>query len=249
MAPYRVDDTHRARSHASRVQHIVLHYTAGDTASAMKQLTEGEVSAHYLVTDDDPPIVYRLVDEARAAHHAGVSEWQGRTALNASSIGIEIVNRARDDDGARHFEPYPARQIDAVIALVRDLVRRHGVAPDRVVGHSDIAPQRKHDPGPLFPWHRLAAAGLVRWPDSGEVARARERLGAIVPPLAWWRERLARVGFAVPPRVADDALDEPTRRVIAAFQMKYRPARYDGAPDLETAALLDALAPTAAISR
>lgn len=237
-APYRLDDSHRARSQSPRVQFIVLHYTSGDFGNAFHELTEGDVSAHYLVSDDTVPVVYRLVDETQAAHHAGLSEWQGHTFLNQSSIGIEIVNHSRDDGPVRRFMPYPQPQIDAVIALVKDLVQRYHVPPDHVVGHSDIAPQRKQDPGPTFPWRQLAAAGLVRWPDAAQVDAARQGFAGLTPDLAWFQQRLAQLGYAVP---QTEALDEPMRRVIAAFQMKYRPARFDGEPDVETAALLAAL--------
>jgi N-acetylmuramoyl-L-alanine amidase len=121
---------------------------------------------------------------------------------------------------------------------VKELVQRYGVTRDRVVGHSDIAPQRKTDPGPQFPWKQFADAGLAVWPDPARVQAAQQRLAGSVPELPWFQQRLAQVGYGVP---RTEALDEPMRRVIAAFQMHFRPARFDGEPDAETAALLSAL--------
>lgn len=238
-APYRLDTSHAAAAHDSRVQVLVLHYTAENEPDSMNILTTTTVSSHYLVTEGPQPVVYRLVDESRSAHHAGVSSWQGRTALNASSIGIEIVNAGwHDTPAGRGWAPYPPAQVDAVVALVKDIVRRHRIAPSRVVGHSDIAPSRKQDPGPLFPWARLAAEGLVTWPDAQVAARVRPGFEAQLPPLAWFQQRLAQVGYAVP---QDGQGEADTRLVLQAFQMKYRPADIGGQADAETAALLEAL--------
>jgi N-acetylmuramoyl-L-alanine amidase len=107
-----------------------------------------------------------------------------------------------------------------------------------VLGHSDIAPGRKPDPGPLFPWKRLADEGLIRWPDAARVAALRPMYEQSLPDVAWFQQRLARVGYLVP---MDGTLDEATRNVLVAFQMRYRPARFDGTPDAECAAMLAAL--------
>jgi N-acetylmuramoyl-L-alanine amidase len=233
-----LDTTYTAKSQESRVQFLVLHYTEGDFPGSLKILTEGPVSSHYLV-NDNPPTVYRLVDESRTAHHAGVSSWKGHTQLNASSIGIEIVNRAfRGTPDPDNWIEYPQAQIDVVLELVKDIVARHKIRPDRIVGHSDIAPQRKIDPGPKFPWKRLADAGLIPWPDAAKVAERRAGFEAGLPDVEWFQRQLARHGFAVP---INGTLDEATVRVIMVFQMKYRPARFDGMPDAETAAILDVL--------
>ena len=233
-----IDTTYTSRNQDSRAMFLVLHYTDDNFPISLKTLTEGKVSSHYLV-DDNPPRIYRLVDENRRAWHAGVSEWQGVTALNAASIGIEIVNAgAEDTPQGRVFTPYPPEQIDLVIRLVKDIAKRHQIKPSRIIGHSDIAPQRKIDPGPLFPWKRLADEGLIPWPDAGVVAGLQGRFDTALPDVKWFQDNLAKSGYGVP-RTGE--LDAATRRVIAAFQMKYRPARYDGEPDAETAALLAAL--------
>jgi N-acetylmuramoyl-L-alanine amidase len=231
-----IDTRYRSDGQDSRVQFLVLHYTDEGFERSLAILTRGPVSSHYLV-DRSPPTIYRLVEEDRRAWHAGVSSWQGYTQVNAASIGIEIVNDGYDA-ATNTWQPYPEDQVQAVIALVKDIVRRHQIRPDRIVGHSDIAPQRKVDPGPLFPWKRLAEEGLIPWPDAARVAERRARFEAAPPDVAWFQRALARHGFAVPEH---GELDRATQRVIAAFQMKYRPARHDGLPDAETAAILDAL--------
>jgi N-acetylmuramoyl-L-alanine amidase len=244
METPRIDDTYTSVNQDSRVQYLVIHFTNESFESALSTLTRGNgtVSSQYLLRDD-PPTIYRLVDEDRRAWHAGVSSWLGQTQLNAASIGIEIVNRGviggdMRNPGTLQFAPYPEKQIDALMVLVRDIVRRHRIRPERVVGHSDIAPQRKVDPGPLFPWKRLADEGLIVWPNEQEVALRLPAFEREVPDVAWFQQRLAKHGFAVP---QNGSLDEQTVRVISAFQMKYRPKRYDGMPDGETAALLDVL--------
>ena len=234
----RIDDSYQAQGQSSRVQYIVLHYTSTGLQRSLQLLTEGEVSAHYLI-GDSPATVYRLVDENRRAWHAGVSEWQGRTWLNASTIGIELVNQGYfDGPQGRYWQPYSEAQIAALIVLLKDLVKRHDLPLDSIIGHSDIAPQRKVDPGPLFPWKRLAEAGLIRWPDAAAVAREQMRLSQALPDAAWFQTQLLQLGYSTP---QTGEWDKATRQVLAAFQMKYRPARYDGEADAESAAILQVL--------
>src|ERR1700730_18600049 len=153
-AQMKIDTHYHAVSQDSRVQFIVLHYTEIDFARSLRRLTKEEVSSHYLI-DDQPPTIYRLVDENQRAWHAGPSFWQGYSHLNSSSIGIEIVNPGNRGDPSAAYAEYSEQQIERVIELVRDVQRRHGVRPDRVLGHSDIQPLTKQDPGPRFPWHEL----------------------------------------------------------------------------------------------
>jgi N-acetylmuramoyl-L-alanine amidase len=215
----RIDTRYTSLGQDSRAQFIVLHYTSSDLSRSLEILKGNDVSSHYLI-GEAPATIYRLVDENRRAWHAGESQWNGRTWLNSSSIGIELVNRA-------------------LIVLLKDIMQRHGLKPGAVIGHSDIAPQRKVDPGPLFPWKRLADAGLIAWPDAATVERQRSLFAQQLPDVAWFQVQLARQGYKVPEH---GHLDLETRNVIAAFQMKYRPTRFDGEPDAETAALLAALA-------
>jgi N-acetylmuramoyl-L-alanine amidase len=234
-----IDTRYQSTNHDSRVRYLILHFTQLDFDRSVEALTRAQgprrVSSHYLV-GVEPPTIYRLVDEDRRAWHAGQSFWRGDTQLNASSIGIEIVNMGDDAAPGVDFADFPPPQIDAVVSLVRDIVVRHRIAPHRVLGHSDIAPQRKTDPGPKFPWRRLADEGLVPWPDPAAVTAALPAHQASLPAVSWFQQQLDAIGFEVP---RHGELDEATRRVIANFQMKYRPAKFDGAPDAETAALLE----------
>jgi N-acetylmuramoyl-L-alanine amidase len=240
-----IDDRYRSANHDSRVQYVVIHYTSSGFDRSLASLTRGAVSSHYLI-NDGPPTIYRLVDEDRRAWHAGDSSWQGRTWLNASSIGIEMVHPGyTDSPQGRVWHPWDPAQIDALVPLLEDILQRHNLAPDRVVGHSDVAPQRKLDPGPLFPWQRLAEAGVAIWPQTTEVERRTYQLAGWTPPVAWFQQYLRQFGYSIPD---SGEADRATRNVIAAFQMRFRPARHDGLPDAQTAALLAALVPEAAAS-
>jgi len=199
---------------------VVLHYTGmPDAASALDRLTDpaAKVSAHWVVAEDGQLV--RLVDEADRAWHAGKSWWRGISDVNSASIGIEIVNPGHEFG----YRPFPPEQMTAVAGLVAAACRRHGIDPANVVGHSDIAPGRKDDPGELFDWPGLAAQGLAtpipaatldpQWTDTGFLAA------------------LHRYGYDVA---------EPTPAVIA-FQRRFRPVRFDGVIDAECRAILRAL--------
>ncbi len=232
----KIDRSIQAKSHNSRVEFIVLHYTATGNEASLKILSQQNVSSHYLITNDPEPLVYQLVDESRRAWHAGNSEWFGRTDMNSGSIGIEIVNHGREDGT---WEPYTAAQTAVVGALIKDIARRHQIKPFNIVGHSDIAPQRKIDPGPLFPWKQLAQQGIGRWYDESKAqAYEQDFLRSGLPDMKWVQTELQRAGYAVP-RNGD--LDKASKNVLAAFQMHYRPRLHDGIPDAETLAILKAL--------
>ncbi len=169
----RYDTSHPSANHDSRVQFVIVHYTSASLARSLQLLTHGEVSSHYLIGDDKGGTIYKLMDENQRAWHAGESQWQGRTWLNSSSIGIEIVNPGfKDTPTGRLWYPYSEAQIQSLIVLLKDISQRQGISPRHIIGHSDIAPLRKLDPGPLFPWKRLAAEGLAygptnkRWPGN-----------------------------------------------------------------------------------
>lgn len=234
-----LDTSITASGQSSRVRYIVLHYTSANDAESLRLLSQGDVSAHYLITGKAR--VYRLVDENRAAWHAGVSRWFEQTSLNFTSIGIEIVNAGWQEqpDGSKTYAPYDAGQIQALQILLKDIVARQGIRPENIVGHSDIAPQRKVDPGPLFPWRELAQAGIGRWYDEAGAAAHLARLQQSgTPDIAWFQAELSRLGYDTP---RTGTLDRATRNVLAAFQMHYRPSRYDGEPDAETAAIMLAM--------
>lgn len=226
----------QAVSHSSRISVVVIHYTAANSERSLDILSRRNVSSHYLITDHQPPQVRQLVDESRRAWHAGESEWYGRSDLNASSVGIEIVNQGPAGAG---WQAYSEGQIQVLARLLKDIVGRHQIHAHNVVGHSDIAPQRKQDPGPEFPWKQLAKAGLGRWYDEALATRLTAQYQAQgLPPLHIIQQKLRAAGYATPDT---GVLDPATRRVLRAFQMHYRPARYDGEPDAETLAILDAL--------
>ncbi|KXJ65156.1 N-acetylmuramoyl-L-alanine amidase [Achromobacter xylosoxidans] len=234
-----LDTSITAASQSSRVRSVVVHYTTVNDAESLRLLSKGKVSAHYLIDLDGR--AYRLVDESRAAWHAGASSWYGNIAMNSTSIGIEIVNPGwtEGSNGERVWHPYDSRQVRALTILLRDIVQRHNIAPENVVGHSDIAPQRKVDPGPLFPWKPLADAGIGRWFNEAGAAEHLARLQTEgVPDIAWFQKQLQRLGYACP---QDGVLDRATINTLAAFQMHYRPALHDGQPDAETAAIMLAI--------
>jgi N-acetylmuramoyl-L-alanine amidase len=241
----RIDNSLSAKSQSSRVKFVIIHFTVSDLAQSKKVLTEQIVSSHYLLTDEPKPVIYNLVDESRQANHAGVSYWKNYTLLNSSSIGIEIVNPGfTEGPNGRIWHPFPQAQIDQLILLLKQIVARHNIPPENILGHSDIAPGRKQDPGPMFPWFQLAQAGLIQWPDAGRVTAARPQYEQQLPDVGWFQKRLAQFGYATP---QSGELDTATRNVLISFQMKYRPAIIDGTPDGETAALLDVLTTPATV--
>jgi N-acetylmuramoyl-L-alanine amidase len=238
--PYQLDESLKATGKNSRIDIIVLHYTASTKPSALLTLTNRDVSAHYVVSDDSKPVVYKLVDENLSAWHAGDSSWYGRTYVNPRSIGIEIVHPGWARNSTGDVGPlYPPAQIDAVIALTRAVAQRYGVTPENIVGHSDVAPLRKQDPGPAFPWKKLAQAGVGRWFDEVAAAKYQAEYVRNGPPDAgWFQKQLKRVGYSVP---ESNYFDANTLHTIAAFQMHYRPELVNSKPDAQTAARLRAL--------
>ncbi|GHB08471.1 N-acetylmuramoyl-L-alanine amidase [Salinicola rhizosphaerae] len=242
-AGYRVDSSHHSSAFNQRIRYLVLHYTDSDAPRALKTLMGPDVSAHYLVprelSDDGHIHVMQLVDEDRRAWHAGVSAWQDRTQINDTSIGVEIVNRGpQHQHGVASWQSYPDAQIRAVIALAKDIVTRYDLPPPAVLGHSDIAPSRKIDPGPRFPWHRLYLAGVGAWPHAADVARYQRRFVRCPPSIDAYQAALSTYGYALE---VSGELDPMTRDVTRAFQMHFRPANTAGNPDVETQSILWAL--------
>ncbi|MEO0421543.1 MAG: N-acetylmuramoyl-L-alanine amidase [Pseudomonadota bacterium] len=233
-----------------RVRHLILHYTSEDTDESLRLLTQpssNPVSSHYLVDRPDGRRgnvrVYRLVPESARAWHAGRSHWLGETALNASSIGIEIVNESactpQETLEGCAFTPYPPEQIDAVIALCQEILARHpDIEPWRVLAHSDIAPSRRVDPGPQFPWRALHEAGVGAWYDEDAAERWRGRFEANAPSLPTLQRALIAWGFDLEPTGAPD---DATRDAVRALQLHFRPTRHDGRIDTDTSAILFAL--------
>lgn len=203
------------------VSMIVLHYTGmQDAQSAIDRLCdpEAKVSAHYVIDEDGR--ILRLVAEDKRAWHAGKARWRGIEDINSASIGIELVNPGHEFG----YRPFLEEQIDALVPLVAEIKERHGITRGNIVGHSDIAPSRKQDPGELFPWNRLAKLRLAlprptkglmdpMWGDSGFLVA------------------LERFGYDVTDKLA----------AVVAFQRRYRPELIDGAIDGECRSILLAL--------
>ena len=230
-----------SRNHGARVADkpvdiLLLHYTGmASEVGALGWLTspQSNVSAHYFVGEDGR--IVQMVDEADRAWHAGKSFWAGESDINSRSIGIEIANPGHEF-GYRRFPP---AQIAAVIALCRDIVSRHPIPPARVLAHSDVAPLRKEDPGELFPWGELAAAGIGHWvmPEV-VVAGPSLRLGDSGTAVAELKQRFRAYGYGLG---AESVFDEETAAVVRAFQRHFRPALVDGIADVSTTATLDKL--------
>lgn len=242
---YRVDHSLRSYATNARVRTLVIHYTGGDDLAAVRELTGEHVGVHYLIPEQtgtygNQPVIMQLADEQLRAWHAGVSSWKGRDNLNDTSIGIEIVNPGFTRTGTGMiWHPFSASQISQVVVLAKDIVRRYSIAPTDVVGHSDIAPGRKLDPGPFFPWKALADAGIGAWPDSAAIATYRQKFDAQgLPATSALQAAFARYGYSV---MVNGYSDDRMKQVISAFQMHFRPADYSGAMDTETAAILFAL--------
>jgi N-acetylmuramoyl-L-alanine amidase len=214
---------------------LVLHYTGmqtGEEALARLLDPDAKVSAHYMVEEDGR--IFRLVPEERRAWHAGVSFWQGESDCNGASIGIEIVNPGHEFG----YRPFPKPQIKAVMELVTD-VRSRWIIPDhRIVGHSDIAPFRKQDPGELFPWKQLAKAGHGLWAEPPPAPGAPLVLGDEGPGVLVLQSGLARLGYDA---ARSGRYDEACATTITAFQRHWRPKKVDGVADGETRARLMAL--------
>lgn len=243
---YYVDNTIASQNHDSRVKFLIMHYTVDNEEKALEHLTKGAVSSHYLVSQQPKkshgkPVITQLVPEERRAWHAGISNWQNRTNLNDSSIGIEIVNTGfTDNNGVRTWYPYTDEQIKAVALLAKDIIQRHEIKPQYVLGHSDIAPARKQDPGKLFPWQKLAEQGIGAWPDEATVTKyLAGRSPAAAGNMLTIQQTLKKYGYDTIPQTG--VSDEATRTVISAFQMHFRPSDISGRADAETEAIAKAL--------
>jgi N-acetylmuramoyl-L-alanine amidase len=198
---------------------LVLHYTGMESAAAaLARLCDprSEVSAHYFV--DEGGEIYRLVPERKRAWHAGISAWRGWTDINARSIGIEMVNPGHEFG----YRPFPEAQMAAVMELSQDIVARHPIHARNVVGHSDVAPRRKMDPGEFFDWARLAAAGVGLWPADSETCIMDPDVTA---------DMLAKVGYEMSDPMA----------ALKAFQRHFRPERVTGRIDFGSARRLAGL--------
>lgn len=217
------------RAPGARIELLVLHYTGMQSeGGALDWLcrAESRVSCHYFVFTDGR--IVQSVPEARRAWHAGVSTWRGLTDINSRSVGIEIANPGHEFG----YVAFPKRQIDAVIALARDIVARNRIEARDVVAHSDIAPSRKQDPGEKFPWRRLARHGIGRFLSPSRATRGITlRPGDRGDAVRALQRDLAAIGFGIDETGEYDAL---TRAVVAAFQRHWRQSNVDGNADPST---------------
>jgi N-acetylmuramoyl-L-alanine amidase len=233
-----------------RVRFLILHYTAENFADAIKSLCGSGTSIHYLIPDETEASyqaagfkemrIFNLVAETDRAWHAGASSWQGRNNLNDTSIGIEVVNLATDNNGNFTFPFYRPSQIEAIKQLILNILQRYpDITPTHVLGHSDIAPQRKSDPGAVFPWKELYDSGIGAWYDVKTklyYTAQFKKLG--IPNNTAILRQLNRYGYDITGAATDT---EQFRKLIRAFQLHFRPKNYDGKLDCETAAILYAL--------
>jgi len=236
-----------------RQRYIILHYTALNVDRSITELTGKSVSAHYLVSDINDKEIYQLVDEDKRSYHAGISSWGKDNNLNDTSIGIEIVNEGyikddnpSDDDG-RYFYDFKPYQIEKVAALVKDLAQRYNIKPNHILGHSDVAPTRKQDPGPKFPWKLLYEKyNLGMWYDQmvknnlfnqyrmEDFYQKNEDHSFIFQ----FQSDLSNLGYGIE---KTGEYDKNTEKVVQAFQYHFRPEKADGFMDAETYAILKAL--------
>ena len=220
------------------IDHLVLHYTGMRSEEGARDWLcdpRSQVSSHYVVFEDGR--VFQLVDESRRAWHAGRSFWRGVTDINSRSIGIEIANPGHEFG----YRPFPERQIEAVIGLCRSIFARHFIPPHQVVAHSDIAPDRKEDPGELFPWEWCAAFAIGLWVppaplDHGQAVTFGDEGQKVME----FQQLLGTIGYDTP---LSGQFDQRTETVLRAFQRHWRPALVDGRADLST---LDTMARVAA---
>ncbi len=216
------------RKDGKKVNALILHYTGMKTAKGAEDwlcADESQVSAHYLVYEHGH--IVQMVREADRAWHAGKSYWQGERDLNSVSVGIEIAN-----PGHHGYTDFPEAQIAAVIKLCRGIIRRHKIAPERVLAHSDIAPGRKVDPGEKFPWGSLAGEGIGNHAAPAPVQGGRFMSpGDEGQPVEALQAMLALYGYESP---VTGVYDPATLRNVKAFQLHFRPEKIDGIADFST---------------
>lgn len=231
---YTINTNFQSTAYNERVRFLVLHYTAVDFETSMRLLLgndpDHQVSSHYLIAAEprEDGMIYQLVDESKRAWHAGLSSWRGHTNINDSSIGIELVNA----DGNTH--EFPEEQVQALVYLCKEIFERHDIEPYNVVGHSDISPGRKIDPGLLFPWKRLYDNGIGPWPDERDIAE----FSSVPPPdIQTLAAKLRAWGYEISPAANEEEVDI----ALNAFRRHFCP-RYLGLPiDAQTHATLLAL--------
>ena len=244
--------TYQATGKSERIKSIVLHYTVSDNVRSINTLTTGQVSAHYLILDHDDNKIYNLVPESERAWHAGSGSFGGRNILNDTSIGIEIVNKGIQPQYLRalkdseldyhpyeHFVEFDDLQIKKVAQLVQDIAKRYEISPKNIIGHADMAPSRKIDPGAKFPWQRLYFDyGIGAWYDEFDKQFFMHQDEFAAATISEIKQAFRDYGY----QINDSAeWDKASRDVVYAFQLHFRPQQPTGELDLETYAILKAL--------
>ena len=250
--------TFQSESFGTRIRFVVIHYTSIDWENSLKVLTNEryEVSSHYLIPENgddtysDQIKIFQLVDEENRAWHAGISKWEERTNINDQSIGIELVNQAECSvrQGSQYdytnnyiclFSEFDSDQIDQLILLLKDILSRHDeIKPTYIVGHSDISPDRKFDPGPKFPWKKLYENGIGAWYDDQTFEKYKNQFKRKIPDINQIQCALKRYGYGIE---ITNKMDEQTFFVIRAFQYHFTPNKSDGSISVDTVSALWAL--------
>ena len=244
--------TYQATGKSERIKSIVLHYTVSDNARSIKTLTTGQVSAHYLILNHDDNKIYNLVPESERAWHAGNGGFAGRTILNDTSIGIEIVNAGIQPQYRKalknsnleyhpydHYVEFDELQIKKVAQLVQDLAARYSISPKNIIGHADMAPSRKIDPGAKFPWQQLYKEyGIGAWYEDFDKQFFMHEDAFAAATIPEIKQAFRDYGYQIND---SDKWDKASRNVIYAFQLHFRPQQPTGELDLETYAILKAL--------
>ena len=250
--------TFQSESFSTRIRFVVIHYTSIDWENSLKVLTNEryEVSSHYLIpeggddTYSDQIKIFQLVDEENRAWHAGISQWEERTNINDQSIGIELVNQAECSvrQGSQYdytnnyiclFSEFDSDQIDQLILLLKDILSRHDeIKPTYIVGHSDISPDRKFDPGPKFPWKKLYENGIGAWYDDQTFEKYNNQFKRKIPDINQIQCALKRYGYGIE---VTNKMDQQTFFVIRAFQYHFTPNKSDGSISVDTVSALWAL--------
>ncbi|MFC6268244.1 N-acetylmuramoyl-L-alanine amidase [Frigoriflavimonas asaccharolytica] len=231
-----------------RQKYIILHYTAIDDDKSILALTQRGVSAHYLVNDKEDNQIYQLVDENKRAYHAGLSVWRNDKNLNDNSIGIEITNMGYtvDSIGKKVFAPFNENQLKKVFKLVKDIADRYQIPPTNILGHSDVAPTRKQDPGPMFPWKKLYEEEKIgMWYDDATMKNVMMKSLSTFDSMKDKNTFIFKVqsdlqnfGYDIVPT---GSWNTENMRVVESFQYRFRPENYDGVLDLGTYSILQAL--------
>lgn len=231
-----------------RQKYLIIHYTALDNDKSAMVLSQQAVSAHYLVNDQNDNEIYQLVDENKRAYHSGISLWRNDKNLNDNSIGIEIVNMGYtlDETGKKIFVPFNENQLKKVFQLVKDIADRYQIPPTNILGHADVAPTRKQDPGPMFPWKKLYdEENIGMWYDDAIMKSIMMNTVANFETLKGEntfifkvQSDLQKLGYDISPT---GSWNLENMKVVEAFQYHFRPENYDGVVDVVTYSILQAL--------